>query len=256
MSNDRISFVYVVNSIDQLSETLKQKVISNTFSLSDLVDISKPKIPKRDFRIAMAARIAGKPNVDFDHFSLGWNLTDIEGFGPSKLKIVNKIARTELEKRKKIIDERAEFAEDRKKKAFMKVNHQPLFDRMSMNQKEKAWIQGNVDFYGFHLHGICNLCYVELPIAPNNNIKCERYDSLQKDLDAGLTGQIRGGARSDRLHREQQQGWYKMSRDKEISFISYTNDISFYWILFPNLRIIMACDSCADKGELLEKFVK
>ena len=47
-------------------------------------------------------------------------------------------------------------------------------------------------------------CVGKLPISPFHNDACERNDLLVGYLDAGLTGKISGGARADRMNREQQ----------------------------------------------------
>ena len=251
MSDDRISYVDVVNSIEQLSEILKQKVSSNVFSLRDLIGISKPKLPKRDGRKTYEWQ-SKQLYIDqkSGKFASGWDLTEIKGLSPSKIQIIHQVAKEEFEKRQKIIDERDEYAEERKKKAFMKVNHQPMYDRMTMNQKEEAWerLRG----LSLGVGGRCEFCEWSLPETPRYNSKCERNGFLFKRLDAGLTGQIKGGARYDRMNRKQTENTYVWERDEEISFLSYTKDISFYWQLFPTLRILTACDSCAEVERLLE----
>ena len=258
VSDDKISFVDVINSINELSEKIKQKVISNTFSLNDLVEISKPKVPvfKCHYNLGLEKRRAKEKEHRAKYgkeYTSGWNLSEIKGLGPSALKTINETAKIQLEKRKKIIAKRDQFAAERKEIAFMKVNHQPLFDKMSMTQKENVWMNHSAIPY-WYLNGICDLCRakLELPISPFHNDTCERNDLLVRYLDAGLTGKIRGGARADRMNREQQLRSYKNKRDSEIGFLSYTNDISFFWVLFPTLTIIMSCNSCAIEAQFLE----
>tara|TARA_B100001173_G_C15939341_1_gene526364 strand:+ start:290 stop:1087 length:798 start_codon:yes stop_codon:yes gene_type:complete len=260
VSDENISFVDVINSIDKLSEKIKQKVISNTFSLNDLVEISKPKFPvlKRRYNMSLKEFWAKEKEHKAkygEEYTSGWNLSEIKGLGPSALKIINETSKIQLEKRKKIIAKRAQFAAERKKIAFMKVNHQPLFDRMSMTQRENAWTRSSGYPYRY-LDGICDICREKcvgkLPISPFHNDTCERNDLLVGYLDAGLTGKISGGARADRMNREQQLRNFKNRRDSEIGFLSYTNDISFFWVLFPTLSIIMSCNSCAIEAQFLE----
>ncbi len=82
MSNSKVSYVDLVNSLDQISVKLKQKVIENVFSLEDLVEVSNPEE------------------------SVMWRLTKMKGVRKSKVEIIHQAAKEELDRRQEIISER------------------------------------------------------------------------------------------------------------------------------------------------------
>lgn len=255
MSDSNFSYVDLVNSLDKVSLALKQKVIENVFSLNDLVDVCKQEVPKKYIKKDINWR-----EIDgmIDKYTNGWRLTEMKGVTRSKVDIIRWAAIEEMDKRQKIISERDEIAEERKIKAFKRENHQPMFDKISMKEKEKTWQNIGDHPIGVRtssqpnwpLSGNCEFCVkqVSLPKSPMYNEKCERNKYIMKRIENLMDL----GSHYGNMNRKNEYYNYAEKRNFEISFLSYTKEVSFYWVIYPSLRVVLACDSCAVRNRLME----
>ena len=232
MSKSKVSYVDLVNSLDQISVKLKQKVIENVFSLEDLVEVSNPEE------------------------SVMWRLTKMKGVRKSKVEIIHQAAKEELDRRQEIISEREKNAEERKIKAFKRENPQPIFDKISMKLKEETWQNIGENHLGLRhspnwpLSGNCEFCVnqVSLPESPWYNETCYRHKHIMEIIEDIMDL----GSHYGNMNRDNTHSYSVRRRNMEVAFLSYTMEVSFYWVIYPSLRVVLACDSCAENKKLLE----
>ena len=110
--------------------------------------------------------------------------------------------------------ERDKFAKSRKEGAFEKNNFQSSYKKIGMGQKDKAWKATN---------GVCGKCLNrELRKAP------------EIDID---------------MHKSDESFERKRERRLLCEFNAYTDEVSFYWTIHPELRVVLRCDDlCFGRG--------
>ena len=121
--------------------------------------------------------------------------------------------------------ERDKFAKSRKEGAFEKNNFQSSYKKIGMGQKDKAWKATN---------GVCGKCLNrELRKTPEIDIDThksdESFERIRERIDESLER--------------------KRERRLLCEFNAYTDEVSFYWTIHPELRVVLRCDDlCFGRG--------
>ena len=116
-------------------------------------------------------------------------------------------------RKNKILKEREKVAKPRKQRAFSRDNFQEEHGKISMSQKDKVWNRAK---------GVCQSCL----LRENERNPPELWDLFS-------------------IEREE--------IEEDNLFNSYTEEVSFYWTIFPTLQVVIRCDECAANEELLEE---